>query len=137
MSQDEQTARPTGPPYAWQVPPLVSGVEHSPPNSLPSLALRVLYLESEVFTLRAMVNGFQQELLAMRQVSGNEHPFMRAEQVQTATCLDARTIDRLVARGEFPAPVQLSPRRRAWRTPEVSAWLAARAGTGGCPPAPP
>ena len=36
------------------------------------------------------------------------------------------TLDRLVARNEFPQPIQLSPRRVAWRRVEVLAWLAKR-----------
>ena len=36
------------------------------------------------------------------------------------------TLDRLVARKEFPQPIQLSPRRVAWRRAEVLAWLAKR-----------
>jgi predicted DNA-binding transcriptional regulator AlpA len=47
-----------------------------------------------------------------------------AEQVQRATSLDARTIDRLVAAGQFPRPLRLSPRRRAWRALQVRQWIA-------------
>ena len=35
-------------------------------------------------------------------------------------------IMRLVARGEFPLPVKLSPRRLAWKLALVQAWLQSR-----------
>lgn len=36
------------------------------------------------------------------------------------------TLRRMVADGEFPAPVKLSKRVRAWRVDQVRQWLAAR-----------
>ena len=42
------------------------------------------------------------------------------------TGLSKATIYRLLARGEFPARVKLSPRCVGWRVAEVDAWLAAR-----------
>ena len=44
------------------------------------------------------------------------------------TGLSKATIYRLLARGEFPARVKLSPRCVGWRVAEVDAWLADRAG---------
>ena len=44
------------------------------------------------------------------------------------TGLSKATIYRLLARGEFPPRVKLSPRCVGWRVAEVDAWLAARAG---------
>lgn len=34
------------------------------------------------------------------------------------------TIARLVARGEFPAPIEISPRLRRWRKQDLIDWLA-------------
>ena len=44
------------------------------------------------------------------------------------TGLSKATIYRLLARGEFPPRVKLSPRCVGWRVAEIDAWLAARAG---------
>ena len=35
-------------------------------------------------------------------------------------------INRLVAAGQFPAPVRLSANRIAWRASEIDAWIASR-----------
>lgn len=51
-------------------------------------------------------------------------------QVQAKTSLSRCTIWRLVWRGEFPAPVQLSPGRKAWSAAAVDAWIAARLAAG-------
>ena len=37
------------------------------------------------------------------------------------------TIAEMVEAGEFPAPLQLSPRKRAWLESEVDAWIAEKA----------
>jgi prophage regulatory protein len=37
------------------------------------------------------------------------------------------TLYRLIARGEFPMPLQLTSRCRGWREAEVVAWLSSRA----------
>ena len=44
------------------------------------------------------------------------------------TGLSKATIYRLLARGEFPPRVKLSPRCVGWRVAEVDAWFAARTG---------
>ena len=36
------------------------------------------------------------------------------------------TVRALVARGEFPEPVQISPRAVGWRKADIRAWLASR-----------
>lgn len=52
-----------------------------------------------------------------------DRPFMRPSEVQRATTLDLKTIMRKVAAGDFPPPVRLAERRRAWRTKEVQRWI--------------
>ena len=42
------------------------------------------------------------------------------------TSLGERTIRRLVAAGDFPEPVRLTPRRLAFVKSEVAAWIARR-----------
>lgn len=42
------------------------------------------------------------------------------------TSLGERTIRRLVAAGDFPQPVRLTPRRLAFVRGEVAAWIAER-----------
>lgn len=51
----------------------------------------------------------------------------RLPAVCEVTGLSKTTIYRLLARGEFPARVKLSPRCVGWRVAEIDAWLAARA----------
>ena len=51
----------------------------------------------------------------------------RLPAVCEVTGLSKATIYRLLARGEFPPRVKLSPRCVGWRVAEVDAWLAARA----------
>ncbi|MBJ7441795.1 MAG: AlpA family phage regulatory protein [Sphingopyxis sp.] len=50
---------------------------------------------------------------------------LTAAEVEQRTTLDIRTIERMVAADAFPAPVRLSPRRRAWEEAAVNRWLAA------------
>lgn len=54
----------------------------------------------------------------------DEGPLLRLREVERITTLDQKTIDRLVAQERFPAPVQLSERRRAWKRRDVRDWLA-------------
>jgi predicted DNA-binding transcriptional regulator AlpA len=50
--------------------------------------------------------------------------FLTASAVAELTTLSRATIDRKVAIGEFVRPIQLSPRRKAFRESEVLAWMA-------------
>ena len=59
----------------------------------------------------------------------------RLPAVCEVTGLSKATIYRLLARGEFPARVKLSPRCVGWRVAEVDAWLAAREAASGRPAA--
>ena len=52
----------------------------------------------------------------------------RLPAVCEVTGLSKATIYRLLARGEFPARVKLSPRCVGWRVAEIDAWLEDRAG---------
>jgi prophage regulatory protein len=52
---------------------------------------------------------------------------LRLRDVRTRVPLSASTIKRLVAAGEFPKPVQLSPSTRCYFEDEVDAWLQKRA----------
>ena len=56
-----------------------------------------------------------------------EHPELieRAE-VQRRKQLSRAKLYELIAKGDFPAPVALGPRLRAWALHEVSAWISAR-----------
>lgn len=46
--------------------------------------------------------------------------------VVALTTLRRSTLQRSIDRGEFPAPVQIGPRRIAWKRHEVIAWLDSR-----------
>ena len=52
-----------------------------------------------------------------------DRPLMRSNEVARATTLDLKTIMRKVGSGDFPPPVKLAPRRRAWRTSDVQRWI--------------
>jgi prophage regulatory protein len=53
--------------------------------------------------------------------------FYSRRQVVERTTLSATTLWRMVRRGEFPAPVQLSAIRKGWPKEAVDGWIAARA----------
>jgi prophage regulatory protein len=42
------------------------------------------------------------------------------------TSLSRHSIYRLAKQGDFPTPVQVGPRRVAWRQSDVTAWLESR-----------
>lgn len=52
--------------------------------------------------------------------------FLSATAVSEITSLSRATIDRKVAAGEFPKPVSISVRRKAFSQAAVEAWMAAR-----------
>jgi prophage regulatory protein len=45
--------------------------------------------------------------------------------------LSPATLWRMRQRGELPEPIRLSPGRVGWRTSDIEAWLASRAGAAG------
>lgn len=53
-------------------------------------------------------------------------PLINARAVQALTSLPPSTQRQYVAQGLFPAPVQLGPRRHAWRTEDVAGWINSR-----------
>jgi len=56
----------------------------------------------------------------------NNVAIFRKPQVRALTGLGDSTIRRMVKKGDFPAPVQLSPRAVGWRSEAVLAWIEAR-----------
>lgn len=52
--------------------------------------------------------------------------FLRGEQVYKITGLSRTTVWRMASAGDFPRPVALSPRTRAWLASDVHRWLDAR-----------
>ena len=51
---------------------------------------------------------------------------LRRSEVVARVGLSSATLYRLISRGAFPRPVQLSERATGWRTEEVEEWLASR-----------
>lgn len=51
---------------------------------------------------------------------------LRRQQVEALTGLARSTIYKLVADGDFPAPIKLTSRSVAWPSDAVSAWIDAR-----------
>jgi prophage regulatory protein len=68
------------------------------------------------------------QLRAVTQLGPVNRRFLRISQVLAATGLAQSTLYELIARGEFPRAIPLSPegRRVAWAEDEVEAWQAAR-----------
>lgn len=52
--------------------------------------------------------------------------FMRRPEVQRLTSLSRSSLYRLIAAGEFPAPIRLSAVSVAWLATEVSLWISER-----------
>jgi len=57
-------------------------------------------------------------------VDPGDEVLLRADEVEQITTLDRKTIMRMVARDTFPAPVQLSERRVAWKRGDVRDFVA-------------
>ena len=57
--------------------------------------------------------------------------FLLREDVKRATGLATSTIYELMSKGEFPAPIRISPRRVAWREREIIAWQQQRISDSG------
>lgn len=49
--------------------------------------------------------------------------FLSSKSVETLTTFSRSTLDRMVAAGEFPRPVQISQRRKAYPEAAVHDWL--------------
>jgi predicted DNA-binding transcriptional regulator AlpA len=49
--------------------------------------------------------------------------FLTEARTAQLTTLSRATINRKVACGEFPAPIYISARRKAWRESAVRAWM--------------
>ncbi len=52
---------------------------------------------------------------------------LKREEVQRRTSLGRSKLFDLVAKGDFPKPVRLSPGRVAWVQSEIDAWILQRA----------
>jgi prophage regulatory protein len=63
---------------------------------------------------------------ALGEVNLSRSKIIRRREVEAATSLSRSSIYRLVAAGEFPAPVKLSARAVGWKTRDVAAWLESR-----------
>lgn len=56
--------------------------------------------------------------------TGEADRFMRRPEVQRVTSLSRSSLYRLIAAGDFPAPIRLSANSVAWLASEVHAWVA-------------
>ena len=61
----------------------------------------------------------------------NQQRLLRLSQVKDATGVRRSTIYKLMAEGQFPRSVRITPRCVAWRSDEVEAWIATRPCSGG------
>jgi len=53
-------------------------------------------------------------------------PLFGTREVAAFLAVSQRTIERMVASGEFPPPIRISPGRTRWRQVDVDAWLESR-----------
>ena len=59
----------------------------------------------------------------------SDNRILRLSQVLERVSLSRSTLYKMIARGEFPRPVQLGQRSTGWLHEEVDAWLESRAHT--------
>lgn len=52
--------------------------------------------------------------------------FLRRQDVEYATGLPTSTLYELMDRGDFPRPIQITPRRVAWLESDVADWQKAK-----------
>lgn len=55
---------------------------------------------------------------------------MRRKQVEAHTGLARSTLYKLIAQGEFPAPIRITAKAVAWPSSDVDAWIASRIAAG-------
>jgi len=53
----------------------------------------------------------------------HEYHFIRLKEVLYLTTIPKSTLNEMIKDGEFPGPVELSTRSRAWVKSEVKAWM--------------
>lgn len=51
---------------------------------------------------------------------------MRRKQVEAQTGLPRSTLYKLIAKGEFPAPIRITAKAVAWPSSDVDTWIASR-----------
>ena len=56
--------------------------------------------------------------------------YMPIRAVEAAVCYKKSSIYSLMAKGEFPKPINLGPNKVCWRERDIAAWLNARIGRG-------
>ena len=56
----------------------------------------------------------------------NDNPFLHIQQVQYQTGLARSTIYKLIAAGDFPFPVKITPKSSRWVSTEVNDWKLCR-----------
>lgn len=56
----------------------------------------------------------------------DQESFLTEAATSQLTTLSRATINRKVAKGEFPAPIYISERRKAWKASAVRGWMTER-----------
>lgn len=74
--------------------------------------------------------------MSYRESALNNERLVCLKEVEALTSLKKSTLYALMNSGEFPAPVPVTPGRRAWATSEIQTWIAGRVASrtvkGGC-----